>query len=175
MGKKIKIYIGADHRGFELKNHLIEKLQLHNYEVIDLGAYEFNPNDDYTDIALKVALKVAKEKNSRGILLCGSGIGVCITANKVKGIRAGCSENLEIIKKAREDDDINILCLPADFLSQEEAFALVDIFLNTEFKSEEKYLRRIKKIKKYESFYFFIPLILFLALLITLLLFCSIF
>lgn len=175
MDKKIKIYIGADHRGFELKNILKENLRLHNYEVIDLGAYEFNPDDDYVDIALKVAKEVSKNKNSKGILLCGSGIGVCITANKVKGIRAGCSENLEIIKKAREDDDINILCLPADFLSKEEAFALVDVFLNTEFKSQEKYLRRLRKIYRYENFFNFILLILFLTLLIILLLFYLIF
>lgn len=146
-----KIFIGSDHRGFELKNKILEKLRKHNYTVIDLGAFNYNPDDDYPDIAYQLALEVAKHKDSKGILFCGSGIGVCIVANKVKGIRAGLGLDPEIVKKAREDDDINILCLPADFLDENKAFYLIDIFLNTDFKKETKYIRRIKKIKYIEE------------------------
>lgn len=145
------IYIGADHRGFELKELLIEKLRAHEYAYEDFGVYEFNPDDDYTDIAIKVAEKVSEDASNKGILLCGSGIGVCITANKIKGIRAGTVDALGIAKKAREDDDINILCLPADFLDENLAWELIEVFLNTEFIANEKHLRRIKNIEAYEN------------------------
>ncbi len=171
MENNLKIFIGADHRGFELKNFLVEKLKLHNYEVVDLGAYKFDPEDDYTDIALKVAKAVSKEKNSKGIVICGSGIGVCITANKVKGIRAGFGNDIEIVRKAREDDDINVLALPADFIPQESAWILVEIFLNTRFKGEERYLRRIKKIEKYERLPIYLIFVLFVGLIVLSLLF----
>lgn len=151
MKGNLKIFIGADHRGFELKNFLVEKIELHDYKIVDLGAYRFDPEDDYPDIALKVAREVAKSKNNRGIVLCGSGIGVCITANKVRGIRAGFGNSVEIVRKAREDDDINILAIPADFINQELALALVEVFLDTPFKNERKDIRRIEKIKRYES------------------------
>lgn len=149
--ESIKIFIGCDHRGFELKNKLLEKFKKHNYHVIDLGAFSYNLDDDYPDIAYKLALEVAKNENSKGILLCGSGVGVCITANKVKGIRACLGLSPEIIQKAREDDDINVLCLPADFIDENQAFYLIEIFLNTMFKKEEKHIRRLEKIKKIEE------------------------
>ncbi len=149
--EKINIIIGADHRGFELKERLKEKLKLHGYNLIDLGYYSYNPEDDYTDIAIKVAEEVAKDKNNMGVLICGSGIGVCIAANKVKGVRAGLGEELEIVKKAREDDNINVLCIPANFVDEEKAFALIEVFINTKFKNIEKYIRRIKKIEEYEN------------------------
>ncbi len=145
------IILGADHRGFELKEKIKEKLVSHGYNFLDLGAYEYNPLDDYPDIAFKVAEETAKNKNNRGILFCGSGIGVCIAANKVKGVRAGLGEEIEIVKKAREDDDINVLCIPADFVDENKAFALIEVFLNTPFKNQEKYIRRIQKIEEYEN------------------------
>jgi ribose 5-phosphate isomerase B len=145
------IYLGADHRGFELKKYLIEKLKNKNLEFIDLGAYEYNKEDDYPLIAFKVAKEVVKDKNNRGIILCGSGIGVCIAANRIKGIRAASSLNIEIIKKGREDDDINILCIPADFIDKEKAWDIIEVFLNTKFKKEEKYLRRIKELDDFKE------------------------
>ena len=144
------IFIGADHRGFYLKEKIKAELQQRGYDVNDLGAYEYNESDDYPDIATKVAEKVSHHPNSKGIILCGTGIGVCISANKVKNIRAGLAINEEIVKRAKEEDDINILCLPADYLDKERAISLVELFLKTEFKGEEKYLRRIKKIEEYE-------------------------
>lgn len=145
------IYIGSDHRGFELKKKIKEKLQAHNYQFEDVGANEFNPNDDYTDFAIRTAEKVAENQENYGVLLCGSGVGVCIASNKVKGIRAALIDNLEIVKKSREDDDINILCLPADFIDENLAWEIIEIFLNTEFIANEKHLRRIEKIKTYEN------------------------
>ena len=151
MEKGIKIYLGADHRGFELKEKIKEKLKKHGYSYEDLGAYTYNPDDDYTDIAIKLGEEVSKNKQSKGILFCGSGVGVCIAVNKVEGIRAGLGGEIEIVKKAREDDDINVLCIPADFVDEEKAFALIEVFLNTPFKNQEKYIRRIKKIEEYEN------------------------
>jgi len=148
---EINIILGADHTGFELKAKIKEKLISHGYNFLDLGAYKYDPADDYPDIAIKVAEETAKSKNNRGILFCGSGIGVCIAANKVKGIRAGLGEEIEIVKKAREDDDINVLSIPADFVDENKAFALIEVFLNTPFKNKEKYIRRIKKIEEYEN------------------------
>jgi len=173
------IYIGADHRGFELKEFLKERLKIHNYDFEDIGAHQFDPNDDYPQIALKVAQKVASLQQSasipqqsassprevsisphissphksahKGILICGSGIGVCFAANKVKGIRAGLGVNPEIIKAAREDDDINVLCLPSDFIESEEAWKIVEVFLNTEFIEKEKFIRRIKEVEEFEK------------------------
>jgi len=145
------IYLGTDHRGFELKNFLIEELKKSNIKFKDLGAYEYDKEDDYPLIAFRVAKEVIKNKNNRGILFCGSGIGVCIAANRIKGIRAACSDNIEIIKKAREDDDINILCIPSDFVSKENTLELIDVFLNTNFKNKEKYLRRIKELDNTEE------------------------
>ncbi|MCS7183995.1 MAG: RpiB/LacA/LacB family sugar-phosphate isomerase [Patescibacteria group bacterium] len=140
------IYLGSDHRGFNLKENLKLKLSKHNYQFIDVGAYNYDPNDDYPLIAFEVSEKVLESKENRGIVLCGSGVGVCIAVNRIKGIRGVSSDNYQIIKKAREDDDVNILCLPADFLDEEKAWLLIEVFLNTPFKNEKKYLRRIRQL-----------------------------
>ncbi|MGC8981976.1 MAG: RpiB/LacA/LacB family sugar-phosphate isomerase [Minisyncoccia bacterium] len=145
------IYLGSDHRGFYLKEKIKEELKKREINFEDLGYFEYNEEDDYADIAINVAEKVSENFKNRGIVLCGTGIGVCISSNKVKGIRAGFGINEEIVKRGREEDDINVLCLPADFLDLDKAMILIDIFLNTDFKNDEKYIRRIKKIKEYED------------------------
>lgn len=145
------IYLGADHKGFELKEFLKNKLKENNIGFEDLGNFKYDPNDDYSDFAFKVGEKVAESQDSLGVLICGSGAGMCFSVNKVKGIRGVLGMNLEMVKKAREDDDINVLCLASDFLSQENAWAMLKIFLETQFKNEEKYLRRIKKVDNYEN------------------------
>lgn len=147
----MKIYLGTDHRGFELKEYLKEKLKENNFDFEDLGNLIYDPNDDYPDFAFKVGEKVKNDKNARGILICGSGAGVCFSVNKVKGIRAGLAYNEEMTKKMKEDDDINVLCLAGDYLDKELAWKIVEVFLKTEFKNEEKYLRRIKKVEDYEN------------------------
>jgi ribose 5-phosphate isomerase B len=142
----MKIYIGADHRGFELKDKLKSWLTDWGYPFEDMGAFSYNKEDDYPDFAEVVAKKVATEFGSRGILICGSDIGIAIAANKIKGIRAGGATISEQVKAAVNDDDLNILSVSADFLNEEQAKEIIKVFLETKFGGEEQYTRRINKI-----------------------------
>lgn len=144
-----QVYIGADHGGFSLKDKIISELRDDEWQVIDLSG-KFDPEDDYPDIAFVLAEKVTKE-NALGILICRSGAGVCAAANKVKGIRAAMTVNTRQARKSREDDDINIICLSADYISDDENIEMTKEFLKTMFMSEERFIRRINKIKKYEN------------------------
>lgn len=147
----MKIFIGADHRGFELKEFLKKKLVERNLDCEDVGNFTYDINDDYSDFAFKVGQKVSLNPGSLGILICGSGAGVCFAVNKIKGIRGALALNSEMAKMIRNDDDINVLCLASDFITQETAWETVKAFLETDFKNEEKYLRRIKKVEEYEN------------------------
>lgn len=141
------IFIGADHRGFELKNKLIEFIQEKNIRVEDLGAFENNPEDDYPDFAQKVAQAVLQNPHEfLGIVICGSGVGVCIAANRYKGIRCGVGFSENQVKHIRENDHINILALPSDEIDFEKAKTFIDIFLSVKPAQNEKYLRRIQKL-----------------------------
>lgn len=144
------IFIASDHRGLTLKNQLIEYLQNKDIRVEDLGPYEYNPQDDYPDFAQKVAKAVLQNPdNFFGILICGSGVGMSIAANRYKNIRAGLGFEVAQAKHARENDHINVLCLASDYFDFQKAAQMVDVFLNTPVKSEEKYLRRIRKLDSY--------------------------
>lgn len=145
------IFIGADHRGYNLKEIIKSWLSPWGYSFEDLGAFELNKNDDYPDFADAVAKKVVEGKGNRGILICGSDVGITIAANKIKGIRAGGATIPEQIAAAVRDDDINILTLGADFLSEEQAKNILKIFLETKFSGEERHLRRINKITNLEN------------------------
>ena len=148
----MKIYIGADHRGFELKEELKKFLIEKEYEVEDLGAFEYDQNDDYPDFARQVAERVAGDpEHSRGVLLCGSGTGMDAAANKVKGIRATLAFSKEITRAARNDDDVNVISLPADFLKSQEAEEIAEIFLKTPFEAVERRARRLQKIAEIEK------------------------
>lgn len=127
-----KIAIGADHAGFEYKEAIKEYLTLKGFEIVDKGTYSEN-SVDYPDFAHPVAEAVEKDEVDRGILVCGSGQGVCITANKHQGIRAALAWEPEIAKLSREHNNVNVLCLPARFVTKEVAFECVDLFMNTEF------------------------------------------
>ncbi|MDA1316525.1 MAG: RpiB/LacA/LacB family sugar-phosphate isomerase [bacterium] len=141
------IFIGADHRGFELKNRLVEYLQNKDIRVEDLGNYEYEPEDDYPDYAQKVAQAVLQHPdNFLGIVICGSGIGVCMAANRNKGIYCGMGVNKEQVKHGRENDHINVLSLSSDLSSQEEAEQMIDAFIETKPIEKEKYKRRLQKI-----------------------------
>lgn len=141
------IFIGADHRGFELKNHILEYLQNKNIRVEDMGAYEHDPEDDYPDFAKKVAEAVQQQPNEfRGILICGSGAGVCIAANRYKKIYCGTGFSEDHVQHMRENDHINILAIPSDLIVNEKAERLVDTFLNAEPVRKEKYQRRLDKV-----------------------------
>ncbi len=145
------VYLGADHRGFTLKEMLRRWLEGEGYVVTDMGAPKLEDGDDYVDYARAVAEKVTQDKTSRGIVICGSGVGVDVTANKVKRIRSTLGFTEEQVRAARSDDDSNVLALAADFIQQSEARQLVQIFLETPFRAEEKYLRRLKKIESLED------------------------
>lgn len=142
----MKIFIGADHRGFELKGKLIEWLNSNGYQTQDCGAFEYNQGDDYPDFAKAVAQKVNAEEGSRGIVICATGIGADIVSNRSPNIRCGLGFNIDQIKKTRGDDDINILALASMFTSEESAKELVQTFLQTEFQPTEKHTRRLEKI-----------------------------
>lgn len=144
----MKIYIGADHRGFELKEKA--KTWLSGHELEDMGAYEYNPKDDYTIYAEKVASVVA-DKNAKGILICGSGVGVDVVSNKFDGVRASVGKSPGQVKAGRADDDMNVLVLAADYTSDEEAKSMIEKFLETEFSGKARYKRRLKDIKKIEA------------------------
>jgi len=136
----MKIYIGADHRGFEMKNKLIEFLIEKNYSVEDCGAYELDITDDYPEITASVVEKM--EGDDLGIVLCGSGIGVDIAANRFNGIRSGLGFDEHQVKKGREDDAINVLALAADEITLETAQKLVEVFITTKPLTKDRYVRR---------------------------------
>ncbi len=141
------IFIGADHGGFELKNKLIEYIQNKNIRVVDIGNYAYDPLDDYPDFGKKVAEAVLqKPEESLGIVICRSGVGVCIATNRRKGIRCALGFNEEQVKHARENDHMNVLALAADFTDFETAIKLFDAFLAAHPKTEDKYLRWIQKL-----------------------------
>lgn len=146
------IYIGADHRGFYLKETLKRALTKDGYEVIDLGNPESDQNDDYPDCAAAVAQKVAgTDGEVRGILICGSGIGVDIVANKFAGVRSALAVSAEQVRAGRHDDDVNVLSIAAGFTKEEDALAIARVFLGTPFEHDERYTRRLEKITKIEN------------------------
>ena len=144
------VYLGADHKGYRLKNIIREWMNAAGLNCTDLGNKEYNVDDDYTDIAILLAEKIVSER-TKGILICGSGVGVCVAANKVKGVRAGMGINERQVRIAREDDDINVLCLAAEAVGEEENQKMIKVFLETVFVPSERHMRRINKIKKYET------------------------
>ena len=144
-----KIYIGADHAGFELKEKLKKYLEKKKINCEDLSP-KFIEGDDYPDIAFKVGEKVAKEKG-KGILVCGSGEGVVIAANKVKGVRAVAPYDSYSAKMSRVDNDSNVISLSGRHMSSWKARRILNEWLNTEFSNEERHKRRLKKIADFEK------------------------
>ena len=147
----MKIYIGSDHRGFELKEKVFQWLVEKDYEVEDYGAYEYNGKDDYTEPAEKVASVVGKSEENKGILLCGSGVGVEVVANKFDGVRASVGKNNDQVRAGRNDDDMNVLVIASDYTSEDEAKTMVETFLKTPFSGKERYKRRLKEIEEIEE------------------------
>ncbi|MFH1780673.1 MAG: ribose 5-phosphate isomerase B [Candidatus Nealsonbacteria bacterium] len=145
-----KIYIGSDHAGFKVKEKLKKYLDLKGILYEDLGAYSLEPVD-YPDYALQVAKKVAKEKNTKGILICGSGTGMAMAANKVNGIRAVAAYDEYSAKMSRQDNDANILGLRARFCSFTKIKKIVSVWLATPFSNETRHQKRINKIKEMEN------------------------
>lgn len=153
--KKPIVFLGTDHGGFELKEKCKTWLEEWGYQVEDLGAHELDPGDDYPPYALKVAIQVS-EMNARGqdavgVLLCRSGAGMSITANKVDGIRAVNATTIQMVEHAREHDDANVLCLQGDWLEPAVARQLLLTFLNTGFSNLERRQRRLAQITHFEK------------------------
>ena len=145
------VYIGADHRGFNLKEHLKVVLKNEGYDVVDVGAMAYDKEDDYPDFARPVAEKVsAAPETDRGILICGSGFGMEIAADKYKNIRAALPMSADHAYQSRHDDNSNVLSLAADFINEKTAEQIVKVFLATPFAKEERYARRLEKIRQSE-------------------------
>ena len=147
---RLPIALGTDHGGFPLKVELLPWLQALGFEVLDLGAYTLDPTDDYPDFALAVAQAVSSGKAQRGIIICGSGVGACIVANKLPGVRAGLCHDTYSAHQGVEHDDMNVLCLGARIIGIEVAKELVMVFLNARFTGEERHSRRLDKLKAIE-------------------------
>jgi len=146
----MKVYIGADHAGFDLKEAVMAHLSKMHYDVEDAGDKQLDPNDDYPHFAYTVTTKVLgdEDDDARGILLCGSGQGMCIAANRVRGIRASLCWNKEVARETRNDNDSNVLCIPARLLSEEESLAIIDTWLTMPFSGASRHLRRIHEIEE---------------------------
>lgn len=140
------IFIGADHAGFALKEHLKKKLDAKKYTLVDLSP-TFKAGDDYPKHGFRVARHVAKMKDARGILVCGSGVGVSIAANRVKGARAFDAYDGRTTKLAREHNDANIIALSGWHQNATTAKKMVDLFLKTKFSSAPRHHRRVKQLK----------------------------
>jgi len=145
----MKIAIGSDHRGVEAKRRLVASLQSQGHEVVDVGT-QGHDSVDYPDLAFEVAKRISDGSAERGILLCGTGIGMCITANKLRGVRAAPCHDSITAEMSRRHNDANILCLSADLLGEELIDRMVRIFLETPFEGG-RHARRVEKIAKIEE------------------------
>jgi len=147
----MRIHIGADHAGLELKAELIKHLQSKGHEVTDHGPYQYDALDDYPDFCIPAAEAVAKDSNSLGIVIGGSGNGEQIAANKVKGIRAALAWNIATAKLAREHNNANVVAVGGRMHSIDECKAIIDAYLAEPFSNDERHVRRINKIAAYEK------------------------
>jgi len=140
------IYLGADHRGFELKEKMKRWLKSKGWEFTDLGNDKLDTEDDFPDFAVKVAKKI--KKGDFGILFCGSGVGMDLVANRFPNVRCGLGFTPQQIRIAKRDDNINCLSVAADFTTEEEARPVIEMLIETNFSGSNKYLRRLDKIEK---------------------------
>ena len=146
----MKIAIGADHGGFDHKEVIFKHLKDLGFDIVDMGTYSTD-SVDYNDFAIKVAEGVSKNEFDRGILICGTGIGMSVMANKVKGIRAALVHDLFTAEATRLHNNTNVLAMGGRVISIELALQIVDIWVNTEFSNEERHIRRINKINNYKG------------------------
>jgi ribose 5-phosphate isomerase B len=146
----MKIAVACDHAGFPLKDFVLGVIRSQGHEVVDLGTYS-TESVDYPDYAEKLGLAVVNGDAERGILLCGSGVGACIAANKIKGVFAGLCHDAYSARQGVEHDDMNVLCLGARIIGPELARVLIEEFLDARFSEEERHARRVGKIRKLEE------------------------
>jgi ribose 5-phosphate isomerase B len=146
----MSVGIAADHGGFELKEQLADNLRRANYEVLDFGAYELVPGDDYPDVVVPLARAVAIGEVTRGIAICGSGVGACVAANKVPGARACLIHDVYSAHQGVEDDNMNIICLGGRVVGYELAWDLAQAFLSAQYLDEERFRRRLAEVAALE-------------------------
>ncbi len=146
----MRLGIAADHGGFELKERLLEELLDLGHEVVDYGAHDFDAQDDYPDFVVPLARAVAQGEVARGIAICGSGVGACVAANKVPGVRAALITEVFSAHQGVEDDDMNIMCLGGRVTCYALAWDLVQTFLKARFKGGERFQRRLDKVARLE-------------------------
>ncbi|MET8908190.1 ribose-5-phosphate isomerase [Micromonospora sp. NPDC004551] len=147
----MRVYLGSDHAGFELKVHLANHLAKQGYEVVDVGPHAFDPDDDYPAFCLHTGQRVVDDAGSLGVVIGGSGNGEQIAANKVAGIRAALAWNIDTAQLAREHNDANIIAVGARQHTLDEATALVEAFLATPFSGNPRHARRIAQVADYEQ------------------------
>ncbi|MFD6292268.1 ribose-5-phosphate isomerase [Streptomyces sp. NPDC060205] len=147
----MRVYLGSDHAGFELKNHLVEWLTSAGHEPVDCGPLIYDAQDDYPPFCLRAAERAAADPEGLGIVIGGSGNGEQIAANKVAGVRAALAWSVETAALGRQHNDANVVAVGARMHSQEEATKFVETFLNTPFSGDERHIRRIDMLSAYES------------------------
>ena len=147
----MKIYIGTDHAGYVLKEKLVSSLKGQGYEVIDMGALEYNEEDDYPDFVVPLAIAVARGDVERGVAICGSGVGACVAANKVHGVRAALISDYFSAHQGVEDDNMNVMCLGGQVTGYSLSWDLVRTFLNSHFMGDERFKRRLAKVASLEK------------------------
>jgi len=147
----MRVGIAADHAGFDLKRELIEDLRTLGYEMVDYGAHKYTPEDDYPDLVIPMARALANGEVERGIALCGSGVGACVVANKIPGVRAALITDGFSAHQGVEDDDMNVICLGARVTGKALAMDLIQIFLLARLKDAERFRRRLLKIVALEN------------------------
>ncbi|TDI33183.1 MAG: ribose 5-phosphate isomerase B [Acidobacteria bacterium] len=147
----MQLAVAADHAGFEMKRTLVAWLEEEGHQVVNLGPPRPDPVDDYPDVAVSLCREIQEGRVQRGILICGSGIGASVAANKMKGIRAGVAHDIYSAHQGVEHDDVNVLCLGARIIGIEVAYELVRAFLAARFSGEERHVRRLNKVLALEQ------------------------
>ncbi|MCC6265621.1 MAG: RpiB/LacA/LacB family sugar-phosphate isomerase [Bryobacterales bacterium] len=147
----MKLGIAADHGGFELKTEMAKRLRALGHEVVDFGARAVDPDDDYPDFVIPMSQAVSRGEIERGIALCGSGIGACIAANKVRGVRACLIEDAYSARQGVEHDNLNVVCMGGRTMGFELVWQLLETFLDARFSGAERHLRRLAKVLALEK------------------------
>jgi ribose 5-phosphate isomerase B len=147
----MRIGIVTDHGGFALKEEMVKRLTTVPHEVVDLGAYSCDPEDDYPDFVIPLANAVAEGEVDRGVAICGSGVGASVCANKIAGVRAALIHDLFSARQGVEDDHMNILCMGGRTVGPEVAWDLIETFLTAEFSQAERHVRRLSKVALLEK------------------------
>ena len=146
----MRVGIASDHGGFALKEQVAELLRGSSHEVVDFGAHELSPGDDYPDLVIPLAKAVAAWQVERGVALCGSGVGASIAANKVAGVRAGLIHDVFSAHQGVEDDDMNVFCLGGKVIGSAHAWELIETFLKARFSGAVRHQRRVNKVRALE-------------------------